>query len=297
MDCAWGGIEAGGTNFLLAVGSGPGALRAEESFPTTTPTETVARAVQFFKKQGGKKGLTAIGIASFGPVDPNVSSQKYGFITSTPKKGWAQFNFAGFIQREIDVPVVFDTDVNGAALAEYKWGAAQGLDNFIYLTIGTGIGGGGMMNGKLMHGLIHPEMGHIPIPHDWLADSFKGSCPYHGDCLEGLASGPALEQRWGIKPSNLPVEHPAWELEAHYVAQAITTYIYTLSPQRILLAGGVMEQTQLFPMIRHKVQDFLNAYIQAPEILAEIEQYIVPPKLGKKAGVLGAIALAQKLKL
>ena len=191
------------------------------------------------------------------------------------------------------MPVGFDTDVNVAALGEYRWGAAQGLDSFIYLTVGTGIGGGGMVNGRLIHGLIHPEMGHIRVPHDWQSDPYAGCCPFHGDCLEGLAAGPALEQRWGQPPETLPADHPAWALEAHYLALGLVNFICTLSPQRIVMGGGVMEQPQLLPLVRQEVQELLNGYLQVPEILQAIDEYIVLPGLGKRAGVLGAIALAQ----
>ena len=197
------------------------------------------------------------------------------------------------IGQALGVPVGFDTDVNVAALGEHRWGAAQGLDTFIYLTIGTGLGGGGMVNGQLIHGLIHPEMGHIRIPHDWQKDHYAGSCPYHGDCLEGLAAGPALAGRWGQPGETLPDDHPAWKLEAHYLALALVNFICTLSPQRIIMGGGVMDKTHLFPMIRDQVRDLLNGYIQAPDILKNIDRYIVPPGLGNRSGVLGAIALAQ----
>jgi fructokinase len=190
--------------------------------------------------------------------------------------------------------VGFDTDVNGAALGEYRWGAAQGLDTFVYLTIGTGIGGGGMVNGKLMHGLLHPEMGHIRIPHDPDQDPFDGVCPFHGDCLEGLAAGPALEARWGQRAETLPLDHPAWELEANYLASGLVNLICILSPQRIILGGGVMQQASLFPLIRGKVQQLLSDYLKTPTILKHIDEYIVPPRLGDRAGVKGAIALAQQ---
>jgi fructokinase len=189
--------------------------------------------------------------------------------------------------------VGFDTDVNGAALGEYRWGAAQGLDTFIYLTIGTGLGGGGLVNGRLMHGLIHPEMGHIrPCRHP--DDTFKGVCPYHGDCLEGMTTGPALKARWGQPAETLPPDHPAWELEAYYLAQGLVNFICTLSPQRIIMGGGVMAQRHLFPLIRQKVQTFLNGYVQSAAILERIDEYITPPRLGGKAGILGAIALAEQ---
>jgi fructokinase len=293
MSVLYGGIEAGGTKFVCAVGTGPDDLRAETRFPTTTPVETIGRAITFFQEQ--RLPLAAIGIAAFGPVDPNPASPTFGYITSTPKPGWAHTDFAGAIRQALGLPVGFDTDVNVAALGEHRWGAAQGLDTFIYLTFGTGIGGGGLVNGQLMHGLVHPEMGHIRIPHDWTADPFAGVCPYHGDCLEGLATGPALEQRWSQPAETLPADHPAWTLEAHYLALALTNFICTLSPQRIVLGGGVMEQRHLFPLVRQKVRQLLNGYVQAPEILEEIDTYIVPPILGKRAGVLGAIALARQV--
>jgi fructokinase len=293
MMAVWGGIEAGCTKVVCAVGTGPDDLEAEVRFPTTTPEETIGRAIQFFQQQ--KKGpLTAIGIASFGPVDLNPDSPTFGYITGTPKPGWAHTDFAGKIRQALDVPVGFDTDVNAAALGEYRWGAAQGLDTFIYLTIGTGIGGGGVVNGKLIHGLIHPEMGHIRIPHDKDLDPYTGSCPYHGDCLEGLAAGPALEERWGRRGETLPADHPAWVLEADYLAFGLVNIICILSPQRIILGGGVMQQHHLFPLVRRRVQGLLNDYLPAPTILDQIDDYIVPPALGDRSGVLGAIALAQQ---
>ena len=290
----WGGIEAGGTKFVCAVGSGPGDLREEIRFPTAGPEEAIGRAIDFFRRHAAREPLAGVGIAAFGPLDPNPASPTFGYITTTPKPGWAHTDFAGPIRRALDVPVGFDTDVNGAALGEWRWGAAQGLDTFIYLTIGTGIGGGGMVNGGLIHGLIHPEMGHIRIPHDWQADPYPGFCSYHGDCFEGLAAGPALEGRWGQPGATLPADHPAWPLEAHYLALGLIGTICILSPQRIILGGGVMEQPQLFPLVRARVQELLKRYLQAPAILEEIDSYIVPPALGNRAGVLGAIALAQR---
>ena len=289
----WGGIEAGGTKFLCAVGAGPDELAAKARFPTTTPAETIGRAIRFF--QPYQNELAAVGIASFGPLDPRLDSPTYGFITTTPKPGWAQTDLAGRLRTELGLPVAFDTDVNGAALAEHRWGAARGLDTFVYLTIGTGIGGGGMVNGELMHGLIHPEMGHLRIPHDPHQDPFSGSCPYHGDCLEGLAAGPALEARWGQPAETLPPDHAAWPLEAGYLALALVNIICILLPQRIILGGGVMQQPCLRPMIRRRVRELLHDYLAVPEILHRIHEYIVPPALGARAGVLGAIALAQRL--
>lgn len=288
----YGGIEAGGTKFVCAVGTGPGDIQAEVRFPTTQPAETIQKAIDFFQAQIEERGpLAAIGIASFGPVDPHRDSATFGYITSTPKPGWANADLVGPVRNAFNVPVGFDTDVNGAALSEGRWGAAQGLDTFIYFTIGTGIGGGAMVNGRLLHGLIHPEMGHIVLPHDWEKDPYPGKCPYHGDCFEGMAAGPAIEERWQTKGQNLPEDHPAWELEAHYIALAMRSFICTLSPQRIILGGGVMEQPQLFPVVRQKTLEALNGYVQSPTILENIDSYIVPPGLGNKAGVLGAFAL------
>jgi fructokinase len=289
----YGGIEAGGTKFVCLIGSNPDDLQAQVSFPTTTPRETIDRAIEFFQQYERQGSLAAVGIASFGPVDLNLTSSTYGYITSTPKPGWAYTEFAGRISKALCVPVGFDTDVNVAALGEATWGAARGLDTFIYLTIGTGIGGGGMINGGLLHGLLHPEMGHLRVPHDWKQDSYPGACPFHGDCLEGLAAGPALLGRLGHRGEDLPPDHPAWALEANYLGLGLVNLICTLSPQRIIMGGGIMQHIGLFDMIRRKVQESLNAYLQVPAILEQISRYIVPPQLGNRAGALGAIQLAK----
>jgi fructokinase len=286
----FGAVEAGGTKFVCGIGTGPDDLQITQ-FPTTSPEETVQRTLAFFREQGA--ALDAVGIASFGPIDPHSGSPTYGYITSTPKAGWQNFDLAGTVGRALKVPVGFDTDVNGAALGEAKWGAARGLTDFLYLTIGTGIGGGAMTHGRILHGLLHPEMGHIRIPHDLARDPFPGGCPYHGDCLEGLASGPAMEARWKMPAGFLPSDHEAWALEAHYLALSLATWVCTLSPQRILMGGGVMQQAHLFPMIRRELALLLNGYIQADAITRE--DFVVPPELGSRAGVLGALALAQGL--
>jgi fructokinase len=271
------------------VGSGPQDLRDVKRIPTTSPSETIDQVIDFFSNY---KGLSAIGIGSFGPVDLDTKSPTFGYITSTPKPGWAFTDLAGIVGRTLKLHIGFDTDVNAAALGEYRWGAAQGLDNFLYLTIGTGIGGGGMINGKLIHGLVHPEMGHILLSHDKITDPYKGQCPFHNDCFEGLANGPAMQERWGKPAETLPADHPAWALEAHYIALALMNYICVLSPQKLILGGGVMQQPQLFPLVREEVRNLLNGYIRAKEIMKDNPFYIVPPKLGKQAGVLGAVALA-----
>jgi fructokinase len=296
MSALVGGIEAGGTKFVCAVGTGPGDIRAQIRIATTTPAETIGQSIEFFRAHRQSLGpIAAVGIASFGPIDPRPGSPTFGYITSTPKPGWGNTDFAGAVQRALGVPVGFDTDVNVAALGEWRWGAGQGLDDLMYLTIGTGIGGGGLVGGKLMHGLIHPEMGHMRVPHDLAADPYPGHCPYHGDCLEGLACGPAMQARWQVPGDQLPAGHPAWALEANYLAWALVNLVCTLSPRRIILGGGVMAHEPLFPLIRGGVQQRLNGYVQSPDILEDIDHYIVPPGLGSQSGVLGAFALAQQL--
>ncbi len=287
----FGGIEAGGTKFLCGIGTGPDDLRVI-SFPTTSPEETVKRAVKFFTESDVK--LSAVGIASFGPVDLDPKSDTYGHITSTPKLAWQNYDFAGTVSRTLNVPVGFDTDVDAAALAESRWGAAQGLEDFIYLTIGTGIGGGALVGGQLLHGMMHPEMGHIRIPHDFAQDPFPGQCPFHNDCLEGLASGPAMQERWGKLANDLPPDHPAWALEARYLALALATWACTLSPRRVVMGGGVMQREFLFPMVRQKLRELLNGYLRNRAITEEIDAFVVPPKLGNRSGVLGAILLAER---
>jgi fructokinase len=291
-----GGIEAGGTKFVCAVavetGGGAPEILAETRFPTTTPQETIGQALRFFQEQA--EPVAAVGVGAFGPVDPNPRSLTFGYITTTPKPGWAQTDFAGALQADLGVPVGFDTDVNAAALSEHNWGAGQGLDDLLYLTVGTGIGGGALVNGQLLHGLIHPEMGHILLPHDWEADPYPGHCPFHGDCFEGLACGPAMAGRWGRPAQELSPDHPAWELEAHYLALALAGYICTLSPQRIILGGGVMSGPGLLPRVRRNVQQVLKGYVAAAELAGGIDDYITLPGLGNRAGVLGAIALAQQ---
>lgn len=290
----YGGIEAGGTKFSCAVASNPDDVKIISDFPTTTPAETLPRIIHFLSKAQKDYGqLAGIGIASFGPVDLHPDSPSFGHITKTPKAGWTDVDIVGMVREFNDLPIGFDTDVNGAALAEHRWGAAIGLDTFIYLTIGTGIGGGGLVGGNLMHGLIHPEMGHLRVPHDWQADPFPGACPYHGDCLEGMASGLSIEKRWGISAKELEADHPAWDLEVEYLSLGFVNIICTVSPQRLILGGGVMKQLHLFPRIRHRVQELLNNYVYHPSIQVGIDDFIIPPKLGTRAGVFGAIALAQ----
>ena len=290
-----GGIEAGGTKFVCTVATGPDDIRAETRFPTTTPDETIGRAIAFFEDQQRKHGaLAAIGIGSFGPIDLEKTSPTWGYVTSTPKPGWRDTDFVGRMRERFGVPIGWDTDVNAAALGEQVWGAAKGLGTFIYLTIGTGIGGGGMVNGRLIHGLVHPEMGHIVLPHDRERDPFPGRCPFHGDCLEGMASGPAIEERWGTPGGELPPDHEAWALEAEYLALSLRTFVCTLSPRRIIMGGGVMHVEGLFPLIRKRLLELLAGYVQHRAIIDDIDAFVVPPGLGDRAGMLGAVALAQR---
>jgi len=288
----FGGIETGGSKWECALGTGPDDLRATVTIPTTTPDETIGRAVAFFQREGP---VHAIGIGSFGPVDQKPASPSWGHITTTPKPGWANTDVGQEVRRRLAVPVAFDTDVNAAALGEHRWGAAQGLDTFCYITIGTGIGGGGMAGGNLLHGLLHPEFGHIRIPHDTGADPFPGVCPYHGDCWEGLASGRAIEARWGRPPEELVDNDDVWELEVRYVALGLVCVICVLSPQRIVIGGGVGTVGGLLPRVRPQVVALMNGYVNSVAVGDGIADYITPPALGSRSGVLGAIALAEAL--
>ncbi len=290
----YGGVEAGGTKFVCIITDERAKILAETRFPTTLPEETLQKTIEFFTswQKDQRLSLEAIGVACFGPVDLDPNSATFGYITSTPKPGWQKTAVTPVISDALGLPVFFDTDVNGAALGEGRWGAAQGLTDFLYLTIGTGVGGGAVCNEKPLHGLVHPEMGHIRLPHDWQADPFPGNCPFHGDCFEGMASGPALKRRWGVSANTLPPEHPAWDLEARYIASALASFILTLSPQRIILGGGVMAQAHLFPLVRTYTLANLAGYVQSPALLNDIDNFIVPPGLGNQAGSLGSIALA-----
>jgi len=287
-----GGIEAGGTKFICGVGTSPDDLEVH-SFPTVEPMECVKQAIEFFQEKAGAR-LAALGIASFGPIDLNRGSASYGYVTTTPKTAWRNFDLRGALAKGLAVPLAIETDVNAAALAEAEWGASRDVRDSVYVTVGTGIGGGVIVKGGAIHGILHPEIGHLLVPHDFDKDPFIGSCQFHGDCLEGLASGPALSKRWGRPAEDLPADHPAWELEAHYLAGAISTLVYTVSPHRIVLGGGVMQRKELFPLIRRKVVRLINGYIAKPQLNEEIDRYIVPPRLGRYSGVLEGILLANR---
>lgn len=284
-----GSIEGGGTKFVCGIGNEEGDIEERISFPTTTPMETLDRVVEFFKDEG----VQAIGFGSFGPVDVDKQSDTYGSVMKTPKPNWSGYRVVEHIKRSLNVPIGFDTDVNAAALGEAAWGAARGLDSCLYITIGTGIGAGAVAEGNLIHGLVHPEMGHILIRRH-PEDHYAGHCPFHQDCLEGLAAGPAIEARWNRKGNELGENHPAWVMESYYIAQALMNYILILSPKKIVLGGGVMGQNQLFPLIREQVSQLLHGYIQHSALSSDIDDYIVPPGLGSNAGLCGGLALAKQ---
>jgi fructokinase len=295
MPNLYGAIEAGGTKFICAVGTGPHDIELAQ-FPTLEPDATMPPVIDFFRARQ-VPSLAAIGIGSFGPVDLHPTSPTYGHITSTPKPGWQNFDLAGAVRSEIHVPIGFDTDVASSALGEARWGAASQLSDFVYITVGTGIGGAAVVGGHVLHGLIHSEMGHLRIPHDTKLDPFAGICPFHGDCWEGLAAGPAMKARWDRPAQDLPVDHPAWALEAHYVALGLVNLVFTLSPQRFIIGGGVMQQPQMFPLVRKEFAQLINNYLFDDRVLAHLDTYIVPPALEGSAGALGCFVLAERAEL
>lgn len=286
-----GGIEAGGTKFVCAVGNEKGEISKKVIIPTSTPAKTMKQVVDFFLST--KKKLSSIGVASFGPLDINPESKHYGQIAVTPKLAWQKFNYLPFLRKSFSCPIAINTDVNGAAIGEQEWGAAKGLTSFLYMTVGTGIGVGGMVAGRFIMGLSHSEMGHIFIPvHP--KDQFKGVCPIHKNCLEGLASGPSMMKRWKVESAlNLPSKHFGWNLEANYIGIAVANYILCFSPQRVIIGGGVMKKNGLIEKVRQVVLKKLNGYLHEEEILHHIDRYIVHPFLKGDAGILGAFALAK----
>ncbi len=290
-----GGIEAGGTKMVCAVAETsedwreqkePPHILARAQIPTGQPEETFAKMLDFFEPWD----IVSLGIGSFGPLDLDRRSRTYGFVTSTPKQGWENRDFAGTFARARRIPVGFDTDVNAAVLGEVAWGAARGCETAIYITVGTGVGVGVYCNGGLLHGMVHPEAGHILLSRA-PGDRYRGRCPFHENCMEGLASGPAIEERWGARAASLAGRREVWELEADYIAQAVADYILVYSPQRIILWGGVMHQTQLFELVRERARERLGGYVRHPMAEESIGEYIVPPALGEDPGVLGAVCL------
>ncbi len=282
----YGALEAGGTKMVCAIGNEKGEILEQISIPTITPEETMPQILAYFKE----KDIAALGVACFGPVDLNKESKTYGSILHTPKIPWRNFDIVKYLKDGLQIPIGFDTDVNGSLLGEATWGCAKGLQNAVYFTIGTGVGAGIMTNGKLLHGMLHPEAGHIllKVRED---DSYKGKCPTHGTCLEGLAAGPAIEERWG-KPAKELVDRPeVWDLEAYYLAQAVMSCVMLLSPEKIIFGGGVMHQEQLFPLIREKTKELIAGYIDTP-LLEDMDSYIVPASLKDNQGIMGCIKLA-----
>ena len=288
----FGAIEGGGTKFVLLAGNGPDDVLRRESIPTRSPTETLTTCVAFFREIQRTHGLAAVGVGMFGPVDLDRRSPTYGFITNTPKGGWQFTDIVGPLRTALGVPIGWDHDVTAALLGERRWGAAADLDPVIYMTVGTGVGAGGFVNGAPLHGLLHPEMGHMLMPA-LPGDTFAGVCPFHGRCLEGLVSGPAIEQRTGRPASEIPLESPIWPVVAHYLAAAIMNYSLVLSPRRIVIGGGVMQQRQLLPLVRDALRRQLANYLQHPLLLERVDEYLVPSALDNDAGVLGALELAR----
>jgi fructokinase len=286
----FGGIEAGGTKFVCAVGDEKGKIYDEITLPTKTPEETIQQIIDFFTQFSDYKKIAGYGIGCFGPIDTNKKSKTYGYITATPKKEWIDFNIVGALQSPLKKPMNFVTDVAAAAFGEYTWGEGQDLDHVIYMTVGTGIGAASIIQGKLLAGTGHQEVGHMLIPHDKNLDQFEGVCPYHGDCFEGLASGTSMKKRWNVESAlHLPANHQAWKLEADYIASGLMNCVLTLSPNRIILGGGVMRQMHLFPKIRERLEQKVNGYVH----LDDLETFIVSPGLSDRSGVMGAIALGQ----
>jgi fructokinase len=280
-----GAIEAGGTKFVCAIGDESCEIVERIQIPTTIPSETMAEVTQFFRSYQ----VDAIGIGSFGPVDIDLKSPTYGSITTTPKTAWKNYPIVQVMNNTFGVPIGFNTDVNAAALAESILGAAKGLDSCLYITVGTGIGAGAVVQGKMLQGNSHPEMGHILVRRH-PDDPYHGKCPYHQDCLEGLAAGPAIEERWGAKGTELVGRTEVWDLEGYYLAQALMQYITILSPKRIILGGGVMHQQQVFRSIYKYLPELINQYVKLPDLA----NYIVLPGLGDNAGIKGSFLLAKQ---
>jgi fructokinase len=293
MSALYGGIEGGGTKFVCVIGTGPDDIRARATIPTTGPKETLGAAANFFARHRAALPITALGIGCFGPIDLDPASATWGAITTTPKPGWSGANVARYFAARLGVPIGWETDVNAAAVAERRWGAARGLDALVYFTVGTGIGGGALVAGRPLHGLVHPEMGHIPLS-PLLGAAGPGVCPYHGgNCLEGVASGPALAARAGRPAEALAEDDPLWEDEARYLAFGAAAAALLLSPQRIIIGGGVLKQAHLYPRIRAHFTALVGGYVRSPALAEGAAHYIVPPHLGDHAGALGALALAE----
>lgn len=281
----FGAIEAGGTKFVCAIGDEHGNVEERASFPTTKPEETLQLVFDFFHE----KQIEALGVGAFGPVDVKEDSPTYGTIGNTPKLQWKDYPLLSELKNRLGVPVKLDTDVNAAALGEYMHGAAKHAGSCLYITVGTGIGAGAIVNGETLQGFSHPEMGHLLVRRS-TQDAYPGKCPYHKDCLEGLAAGPAIEARWGEKAQKLYHQEAVWQLEAYYLAQAIMSYTLVLSPEKIVMGGGVMKKEGLHEMIQQELEALMQRYVPLPE------NYLVPPGLEDNAGIVGALMLAKTAK-
>lgn len=279
----YGSIEAGGTKFVCAVADEELSIIERISIPTTLPEETLAQVFEFFDRYE----LKGLGVGSFGPIDVNEQSETYGYITSTPKNGWRNTDLLGLLKERYALPIAWTTDVNAAAYGEMHLGAGRNTQNCLYLTVGTGVGGGAVVQGSILHGFSHPEMGHISVTRH-PEDSFESTCPYHDHCLEGLAAGPALEKRTGVKGQLLEADHIVWDVEAFYLAQALMNYTLILSPEKIILGGGVMKQTHLLEKIRQSLEEQLGGYVTLPD------DYIVGCGLGDNSGTIGCLLLAKE---
>lgn len=280
---------------VVALARGPGEILCRARIPTTHPEETITRLVSYFTKVSAEFGSPeALVVGTFGPADLDPTSPTYGYITATPKAGWSQADLLGPLVDALDVPAVFETDVAASLFGEATWGAASGLKNAAYFTVGTGIGGALLIDGEIVHGIGHSEMGHMRVARH-PDDDFEGACPFHRDCLEGLAAGPALNGRWQTPAEDLPPDHPAWEMEAFYLAQACLNVLTIAPPERIILGGGVMHQKQLIPLVRRELTRLLGGYLAYPQLRGDLAEYLVPPALGDDSGVLGCVALGHRL--
>lgn len=280
-----GAIEAGGTKFVCAVSDTELNIVEKVTIPTTSPKETLEKVFIFFDQYE----LSSIGIGSFGPININPNEEKYGYITSTPKRLWRNFDFLTPFKLRYNVPIGWNTDVNAAALGESELGSAKGKVSCVYITVGTGVGGGAVINGKPLAGYNHPEMGHFYLKQ-YEGDYFEGICDFHGNCLEGLVSGPAIEKRSGIKAELLPADHENWEIVAYYLAQAAMVYTTVLGPECIIFGGGVMNHDPLIEMIREKFSEILEDYL----VLPSLDEYIIRPSLGNSSGILGSLLLGRQ---
>lgn len=291
----YGAIEGGGTKFNCAVGSSPSEIHESTVVPTSDPDSTLAACVEFFTAAERKLGtIDAFGFACFGPLDLRVDSSTHGHMMATPKPGWSGVNLLAALRSRFSAPIAIDTDVAAAALAEWRLGAGRGFGSVAYVTVGTGIGADIAARGKLTDRLMHPEMGHIAVRRD-SRDTFAGVCPFHGDCLEGLASGPAIYKRWGNELAGLPPEHAAWPIIGGYLGQLAATIALMLSVERIVFGGGVMANGLLLPHIRAAAAASLNNYLQPLSHAGALDAYITAPLLGTRAGIAGAMLLAETM--